>query len=101
VPQKRAVSLWLRGRPRAVLGVGLVVLLVAIGALFYSGWHRHNLAARQACVFSPLEGNLSVEPGGRIELAPLQVVLGSVLVAPAIMPLFCVVRPRSARDPPA
>lgn len=67
-------------RPGRLIGAVLILILLVMAGLLYSPWHRHNSAARQACVFSPLEGSPSLEAGPHIQIEPV----GAVTWIPSI-----------------
>ncbi len=53
----------------------LILIVLALAVLLYSPWHRHSPAARQACIFSPIEAAPSLEAAAHIHIEPLLGVL--------------------------
>jgi hypothetical protein len=90
-----------RSRRRIAVSLLLACVLLLISGLLYSPWHRHNLASRQVCAFSPLEGGWDVQAGPGIGIEPCLAVAGPAPVWQAPLPQICLVRPGFGRAPPA
>lgn len=88
-------------RPGRLIGAVLILILLVLAGLLYSPWHRHSSAARQACVFSPLEGSPSLEAGPHVQIEPVLGVIWLPLAETRICPQTPAVKHHCERAPPA
>lgn len=86
---------------RRAIGVALILILLLLVGLLYSPWHRHNAAARQACIFSPPEGSPSLVAHLHIPVEPVLGVVWLAFSEARISPQQPCFEHRFQRAPPA
>ncbi|MGC8794066.1 MAG: hypothetical protein ACP5U2_11815 [Bryobacteraceae bacterium] len=86
---------------RSATAAMLILILLVLAGLLYSPWHRHNPAARQACIFSPLESSLTLEAQSHIELAPVMEAIWLAACEPVLPCPPPLTRAHFGRAPPA
>lgn len=88
-------------RRKAAVSLTLICALIVISGLIYSPWHRHNLASRQACLFSPVEACPTLAPNSPIQIQPVLSPVWILAIQAAALPLVHIRHPRLGRAPPA
>lgn len=58
------------GRRTRILCGALAIILLAISAYIYSGFHQHEQRSNKVCSFSQFEGPSIVESAGHAEIPP-------------------------------
>ncbi|HWQ52043.1 MAG TPA: hypothetical protein VN442_00060, partial [Bryobacteraceae bacterium] len=68
---QKSMTSWVRSqrRTRIVCGV-LALVLLAISAYVFSGFHTHDPRSTKVCSFAQFEHGSSLEPAGDVDLCP-------------------------------
>lgn len=98
---KRALSPMTAGWSGRLTGAVVAFILLVLAGVLYSPWHRHDPAARQACIFSPLETVHSLEAGPRIQIEPVLGVIWLPFAQTRVIPEQPHFKHHSDRAPPA
>ncbi|MCS7315049.1 MAG: hypothetical protein RMI94_05280 [Bryobacterales bacterium] len=98
---KPALAILPAARIGRFVGAALIVILLALAGLLYSPWHRHNPAARQACVFSTFESSPTLEAGEHVQIQPVLWVIWLPQTGPPVCPQAPCFKPHCERAPPA